>query len=508
MARAQVLCSNRPAFAVAALALLLAGPQARAQQFVLFDATFTFTKDDADNSKPSKSHYYVRDKALNADRPKDWTSPVDYRNGTVHIRAEVLEKPAGGAPTTWSLCYIPNKGQKAGYGCTGTDVYKEKGVYEKDVKMTSFWQNDNIVWEDGIKEMHLVMKDDSGGGGHAHKRTDPEKFFPTKMRITMIQVAKGSTYDPKLVPNLPKSDTTDKLADGNVTIGPNYKDAPELAVKDSVPRGTVTQFVMNSEDSKIYPGIAKKQPGVVPYKRKVWVYVPKHYAAGTAVPFIIAQDGGGYVKTLVPALDTLIHEKRLPVMAAILIDSGGGDAQGSQRGLEYDTVSDVYANFVETEVLPRAAKEAGVKFTTDPDGRATMGGSSGGAAAFTMAWFRPDLYHRVLTYSGTYVNQQSPPNPKSPHGAWEYHENLIPKADAKPLRVWLEVSENDNGSKRDEASLHNWVMANERMAVALKAKGYHYRYVFAKAAGHTDGKVTRQTLPEALEWLWQGYAKK
>ena len=180
------------------------GPEVKAQQFVLFDATFTFTKEDADNSKPSKSHYYVRDKMLNADRPKDWTTPVDYRNGTVHIRAEVIEKPDGGAPTTWTLCYIPNKGLKAGYGCTGTQVYKEKGVYEKDVKMTSFWQNDLIVWAEGIKEVHLVMKDDSGGSGHAHKRTDPEKFFPTRMRITMVQVAKGATYDPKLVLNLPE----------------------------------------------------------------------------------------------------------------------------------------------------------------------------------------------------------------------------------------------------------------------------------------------------------------
>ena len=66
-----------------------------AEQFVLFDVTFTYTKEDADNSKPSKSHYYVRDKQLNPDRPKDWTAPVDYRNGTVHIRTEVIEKPAG-----------------------------------------------------------------------------------------------------------------------------------------------------------------------------------------------------------------------------------------------------------------------------------------------------------------------------------------------------------------------------------------------------------------------------
>jgi hypothetical protein len=184
------------------MALLQASSVSSAEQFVLFDVTFTFTKEDADNSKPSKSHYYVRGKMLNPDRPKDWTQPVDYRNGTVHIRTEVLDKPAGGEPTTWSLCYIPNKGQKNGYGCTGTVVYRHAGVYEQDVKMTSFWQNDSIVWSEGIKEMHLVMKDGSGGSGHAHKRPDAEKFFPTRVRITMVQVSAGSTYDPSLVPNL------------------------------------------------------------------------------------------------------------------------------------------------------------------------------------------------------------------------------------------------------------------------------------------------------------------
>ncbi|HEV3029642.1 MAG TPA: hypothetical protein VG457_18840, partial [Planctomycetota bacterium] len=164
---------------------------------------------DADNSTPSKSHYYVKGDRINPDRPKDWTSPVDYRNGTVHIRTEVLEKPAGGEPTTWSLCYIPNKGQKNGYGCTSTGLYKEKGVYELDVSMKSFWENDSIIWSEGIKQMDLVMKDGSGGGGHAHKRADFEKFFPTKMRITMVQVAAGAKYDPSLVPNLPPAKAKD-----------------------------------------------------------------------------------------------------------------------------------------------------------------------------------------------------------------------------------------------------------------------------------------------------------
>jgi enterochelin esterase family protein len=292
------------------------------------------------------------------------------------------------------------------------------------------------------------------------------------------------------------------------TIGPEYANAPELTVKDGVPRGTVSEFTMKSQESKSYPGIAKNKPGVVPYERKVWVYIPKQYVAGAAAPFIVVQDGGGYVKVLPAILDNMIAEHRLPVMAAVFINSGGGDSKGSERGLEYDTVTGKYAEFVETEVLPRIEKEYNIKFTSDPEGRATMGGSSGGAAAFTMAWFHPELYRRVLTYSGTYVNQQSPENPESPHGAWEYHEHLIPQSDRKPLRIWLEVGEKDNGAGRSEETLHNWVLANQRMAAALKAKGYPYRFVFASGAGHVDGRVTRQTLPSALEWLWQGYVSR
>jgi len=200
--------SSTRLFVLTGLAALWLGvTTARAEQFVLFDVTFKFTKDDADNSKPSPSHYYVRDKMMNADRPKDWTSPIDYRNGTAHVRLEVLEKPPGGEATTWSVCYIPNRSQNKGYDCFNTPVYKETGVYEQDIPMTKFWQNDSIVWDHGIKEMHLVIKDNSGGSGHAHKRQDHEKFFPTKVRMTVIQVSADSKYDPSLVPNLPPTKT-------------------------------------------------------------------------------------------------------------------------------------------------------------------------------------------------------------------------------------------------------------------------------------------------------------
>ena len=186
---------------LSAVLIFTSASLSRAEQFVLFDVTFPFTKADADNAKPSQSHYYVKGDRLNAQRPTDWTAPMDYRNGTVHVRLEIIDKPAGSEPTQWSVCYIPNKGQNHGYGCIGTDTYKEKGVYEKDIPMTKFWQNDDIIWSEGIKQMDLVIKD--GTGAKAHTRPDPEKFFPTKVRMTLIQVSAGAKYDPKLVPNLP-----------------------------------------------------------------------------------------------------------------------------------------------------------------------------------------------------------------------------------------------------------------------------------------------------------------
>jgi hypothetical protein len=123
-----------------------------------------------------------------------------------------------------------------------------------------------------------------------------------------------------------------------------------------------------------------------------------------------------------------------------------------------------------------------------------------------MAWYHNDLYHRVITFSGTYVNQQWPFNAETPHGAWGFHETLIPNSPAKPIRLWFEVGDTDNLNRnvmRDD--LHDWVIANENMAKVLAAKGYHYQFVFALHAGHTDRNVHSQTIAEALEWVWKGY---
>src|SRR5262249_9971297 len=247
--------------------------------------------------------------------------------------------------------------------------------------------------------------------------------------------------------------------DGNFIIGPTHQPAPEAKQQDTVPHGAIHEFTMDSADSKIYPGIAR-DPGTfgkpdpadpaklvvvtsrpAPYQRHVAVEGPKQEEPGSEAPFIIGADGPD--RLLFTVLDSLIAAHRLPPMVAISIGNGGGDAQGSQRGLEYDTMSGTYAEFVETEVLPRVEQECNVKLTKNPDARATMGGSSGGSCALAMAWYHPELYHRVLTYSGTYVNQQWPPSPATPHGAWEFHAHLIPASPPKPLRLWLQVGDRD-----------------------------------------------------------------
>jgi hypothetical protein len=173
---------------------------AHAEQFVLFDEVFTFEEKDA---IPTQSHIMVSADKFAKETPKDWTQPIDYRNGSVHVRYEVLEKPAGDVPTFWSVCYIPTKGQKNNYGCTGSATYTTTGVFDKEESMNKFWENDSIIWTEGIKMVTLVIKAAKvPGKSHAHLQPDLSKFFPTKIHVTMVQISKGGTYDPTKVPGL------------------------------------------------------------------------------------------------------------------------------------------------------------------------------------------------------------------------------------------------------------------------------------------------------------------
>jgi hypothetical protein len=352
-------------------------------------------------------------------------------------------------------------------------------------------------------------------------------------------------------------------AEGNFIIGPTHHAAPETVASNQVPKGSVYTYTISSNGSVIYnpamvredaqnclnasvfnaptaPGdrsnliVSASRPGI--WTRTVDVYVPAQYVHGVEAPFLVVGDGGqtGFYKEqqLFTVLDNLIQQHRVPPMVVISIGAGGQDAQGSERGLEYDAVSGAYAEWVESEVLP-LVEQHDVKLTKNPDGRASMGISSSGAAAFTMAWFHPELYHRVLAYSPTMVNQQWPHSTALPGGAWEYHDAwpgpkeaklsvngihvtkadgpdgspLIPNSPRKPIRFWFEVGDQDLFYPLAPLAdgMHDWVLADERMAKVLADKGYHYQFLFSRNAVHVDGPTVAQTLPEALEWVWKGY---
>ena len=343
-------------------------------------------------------------------------------------------------------------------------------------------------------------------------------------------------------------------AHGNFIIGPTHSPGPETVPRD-IPKGKVITFTMTSEDSVIYnPGLTRdgslklastfpddpsnlivstSRPGT--WTRSISVYVPNQLAGSGRSPFMVVGDGGWLDPTIFTVLDNLIDQKKLPPMIAITIQAGGQDAQGSERGLEYDTVSGAYAEFVELEVIPLVERKTGVRLSHDPDARATMGFSSSGAAAFSMAWFHPELYHRVLAYSPTMVNQQWPHSTALRGGAWEYHSPwpgpndgpvlnakgfatptttdmtlgspLIAKSALKPMRIWFEVGDRDlwypiNGM---DDGMHDWVLASESMAMALASKGYTYQFIFSRNAGHVDQPTFSQTLGLALQWVWAGY---
>jgi hypothetical protein len=277
------------------------------------------------------------------------------------------------------------------------------------------------------------------------------------------------------------------------------------------------------------------------------VYVPASLLYTTSLhrnaSILVMQDGPNNFDQVTFALDN-ISPPTLPPFVAISIQNGGSDAIKSERGLEYDTVSDRYSSFVEVEVLPAVLRELRLTlpyfgFHSEPTHRATLGCSSGAAAALTMAWFRPDLWGRVAAFSATLVDQQDHRSPSAavyPLGAWDYHSGaqLITKSQAKPLRVFTHCSEFDLGFQTNHTAVndssgsggdnaggncdadwksahptcnwtdghHNWKVAGNRTAAALKGKGYAYRHVFAKDAVHCDSRVINATLASTLVWLW------
>jgi hypothetical protein len=205
------------------------------------------------------------------------------------------------------------------------------------------------------------------------------------------------------------SENPGKEGNGKFTIGPEYPPDPDLTDRGN-PKGKYFEFTMPLARSKYFRGDdATLDPTkAIRKERLIAVYVPAAYKDGTKAPILVAHDGPRPILYLRNALDNLTIAKdparRIPAFIAIAVMNGGDDSKGSQRGLEYDTVSEREALFINNEVLPAVLHNKEIRaayphiaFTDNPWGRAVMGGSSGGAAAQTMGWFHPDKLRRIIT---------------------------------------------------------------------------------------------------------------
>jgi len=273
------------------------------------------------------------------------------------------------------------------------------------------------------------------------------------------------------------------LAQGVLAID-DYKLGPDSQPRDGVPKGEVTK---HKWESKVFPGTV----------RDYWVYVPAQYKSDKPACVMVFQDGSAYVSTngsfRVPVVfDNLIANKEIPVTIGIFINPGEVPASepGRQprrnRSFEYDSLGDQYARFLLEEILPEVA--AKYNLTTNAEGRAICGMSSGGICAWTVAWERPDAFRKVLSQIGSFTNIRG----------GHVYPALIRKTEKKPIRVFLQEGANDLDN------LHgNWPLANQEMAAALKFMKYDYK--FELGDGAHSGKHGGAILPDSLRWLWRDY---
>ena len=269
----------------------------------------------------------------------------------------------------------------------------------------------------------------------------------------------------------------------------DYRLGADSQPRADVPHGTVRTATFNA--SKVFPGTT----------REFQVYVPAQYDTTKPACLMVFFDGGGFFKAdgpfRVPSVfDNLIAKKEMPVTIAVGINPGivsptaPGATARSQRSYEYDSLGDANVRFLIDELLPEALK--GLNVTADPSGRAACGNSSGGIAAFTIAWERPDSFRKVVSHIGSFTNIQG----------GHLYPGLIrkTKGEPKPLRVLLQDGSNDLDN------LHgNWPLASHDMAAALKFAGYDYTFVFG-TEGH-NGKHGGAIFPDTLRWLWRDWPK-
>ena len=270
----------------------------------------------------------------------------------------------------------------------------------------------------------------------------------------------------------------------------DYQPGPDSQPREDVPHGEVKKMAP-FEASNVFPGTTHE-----------WsVYVPKQYDAAKPACVMIFFDGLGYARVDGPSrvpvvFDNLIAKNEMPVTIAVFIQPGvvkatqPGSKDRSNRSFEYDSLGDANARFVLDELMPLVAKD--YNLTRDPAGWAACGASSGGIAAFTLAWERPDRVRKVVSWIGSFTNIR---------GGYVYPAEIRKtKAKPKPLRVFLQDGANDLDN------LHgNWPLANQDMAAALKFGGYDYKFEFGDG-GHSP-KHGGSILPDTLRWLWRDWPR-
>ncbi|BBO34482.1 alpha/beta hydrolase [Lacipirellula parvula] len=269
-----------------------------------------------------------------------------------------------------------------------------------------------------------------------------------------------------------------------------YEYGPDSVRKEGVPQGTITEHEWS--DSKIFPGTL----------RRYWIYVPAQYDPAKPAALMVFQDGHAYIRERgefrTPiVLDNLIHEGSMPVTIGVFVDPGttqpelppkpGWEPKPENRAIEYDTMNSDYADFLLTEILPEVKKEYNI--TDDPEGHAIGGISSGGIAAFTAAWERPDAFRKVLSHVGSFTNIRG----------GDRYPGMIRKGHGKrPLRIFLQDSSHDLDNEHG-----SWWLGNLQMDAALKFAEYDYKFVAGEGAhnGNHGGAI----MPDSLRWLWRDY---
>lgn len=270
-----------------------------------------------------------------------------------------------------------------------------------------------------------------------------------------------------------------------VLAADEFKATPDHEENPAVPHGTVTK--LPPWESKIFAGTTRN-----------WsVYVPAQYKPDGSAALMIFQDGHDYVNVKgnwrVPTVfDNLIARGEMPPTIAVFIDPGNDTTKpapqspwkNSNRSVEYDSLGDRYARFIVEEIMPEVRKQW--SFSDDPEKHAICGASSGGICSFTVAWERPDQFHKVLSTIGSFTNIRG-------GNAYPY---LIRKTERKPLRVFLQDGSNDVDNE-----FGNWPLANRMMHSSLAYMGYDVRFEFGE--GQHNSKHGGSIFPEALRWLWR-----